>query len=138
MHFKITSVMSHASNLCFWLANHIESFFFPGVYGCFFWLRLRKIRYLFVGGFQVTDVNVAIVSPDFDLLKATSAMCFPRIQVAFRWSSPMAPPIVRLMGEPGVVLAADAFCYKKGRVGRVGHLGASFQVVERSEVGFQR
>lgn len=70
----------------------------------------------------MTDVNVAIVSPDFDLLKATSAMCFPRIQVAFRWS-PMAPPIVRLMGEPGVVLAADAFCYKKGRVGRVGHFG---------------
>ena len=88
-----------------------------------FWLRLRKIRSLFVGGFQVTDVNVAIVSPT-RLTKATSAMCFPRIQVAFRWSSPMAPPIVRLMGEPGLPCSdADAFCYqKKGeRVG--GELG---------------
>ena len=60
--------------------------FFPSVYGCFFWFRLQKIRYLFVGGFQVTDVNVAIVSPDFDLLKATSAQVFSQNSlVAFRW-----------------------------------------------------
>ena len=85
----------------------------------------------------MTDVNVAIVSPT-RLLKATSAMCFPRIQVAFRWSSPMAPPIVRLMGEPGLPCSdADAFCYQKKGEGRASWAFGG-KVSSCGRVGFQK
>ena len=44
-------------------------------------------------------------------VKATSAMCFPEFKLP-SMVVPMAPPIVRLMGNWS--RAADAFCNKKG------------------------
>lgn len=96
-----------------------------------FLIRLQKIRYLFVGGFQVTHMwmwrsfHISLDEGNGpDVFSQNSG------KLPFRWSS--APPIVRLMGnmEPCERLAADAFCYKRGQVWSCGQVRGWFSKVK--------